>query len=83
MLVLKRQAMKNPFIKRENNGAWIAALALGAITVGTTTYFYFKRRNEAAAAENERKEHAGDYLKTPKKKKQKTDLQELQNLAEN
>jgi hypothetical protein len=79
----KRQAMKNPFIKHENNGAWIAALALGVITVGTTTYLYLKRRNELADAENERKEHADDYLKTPKKKKQKADAQDLRNLVEN
>ena len=76
--------MKNPFKQEDNSGLLIGTLILTAAAVGTATYYYVKRRRELAEAAAQLKEHATDYLKEKAKKakkKQKTDVHELQNLV--
>jgi hypothetical protein len=73
--------MKNPFIKSNNSGVWIATLVLSAIAAGAITYYY--KKNGSSAITEEVNEHATDYLKAkaPKKRKQKTDLHDLQSIV--
>ena len=77
--------MKNPFIKEDDESTvLIIGVAIGAIAVGALTFIYLSRKAQLKAAAEELKAHAKDYLekKAPKKHKLKTDIHELQNIAE-
>lgn len=71
--------MKNLFNHEDNSGKLIGGLLIGAMFAGAITYLYIKKKQELQAAADELKEHAQDYLKKKdhKKKKLKTDLDEL------
>lgn len=70
--------MKNPFIKENNNGLWIAAAITGAIAAGTLAWFYIKRATGAPKPDLP----ANDYLKPkPGKHKKTTDLHELHTIV--
>jgi hypothetical protein len=74
--------MKNPFIKENNTGLWIAAAVGSAIAAAAGIWFY-QRGKRAAELEAYRREHAQDYLENKKHqmKKHKTDLHELGDLV--
>ena len=70
--------MKNPFIKENDSGFWIAAAVSGAIAAGTIAWIYFTR----TIAEPEPDENATDYLKPRSGKHRKTtDLHDLHTIA--
>lgn len=80
--------MKNPFVKEDNSGLVIAAVAIGAIATGAIAYLYstkkgFAFRKKLSGGTNEAKEHAKDYLekKTHKLKKKTTDLHEIEDIV--
>lgn len=77
--------MKNPFVKEDNSGITIAAVAIGAIAAGAIAYLYatkkgFAFRKKLSSKSDAVKEHATDYLqhKAPKLKKKTTDLHEIE-----
>jgi len=70
--------MKNPFIKQNNNGLWIAAAATGIVAAGAAAWLYFKRK----ASRSGHNEHALDYLSPePMLHKKKTDVSDLHVIA--
>jgi hypothetical protein len=76
---LKKQAMKNPFIKSANSNLWIALGATGAVVAVAVARFFFRNNDKPAP---EHSEHSTDYLKPkPGKHKKTTDIHDLQNLA--
>jgi orotate phosphoribosyltransferase len=76
--------MKNPLKQDDNSGILIAGLAIGAIAAAAITYLYLKRSAELKAAAQELKAHAKDYLKVKsgRKKKHKSDVDELEPIRE-
>jgi len=79
----KDKAMKNLFIKENNNLSWIAAGAVGIAAAGAGIWYYIKDRRAAQQAADYAHEHAGDYLeaKHPHKRKQRTDVHDLENIV--
>jgi uncharacterized protein HemX len=78
--------MKNPFIKNESGSKNIvAALIIGAVAAGAIVYFYYNRKKELANSAAQAMGNATDYLKTKhsKKKKHKTNVNELTSLVAN
>lgn len=75
--------MKNPFHKENNTGLIVGAIVAGALAAGAGIWFYL-RGKRAAEAEAYRLEHAQDYLKKKfkKKKKHKTDVNELEGIVQ-
>jgi hypothetical protein len=75
--------MKNPFIKEDHTGLWIAAAITGALAAVAGIWFYLHGKR-AAALENYRQENAQDHLNAKqakkKKKKHKTDSHELETI---
>ncbi|MDR6945088.1 hypothetical protein [Mucilaginibacter pocheonensis] len=72
--------MKNPFKKEDHTWLWIAASITGALAAGAGIWFYLHGKRVATMTAYH-KEHAQDYLNTKrskKKKKQRTDLHELE-----
>jgi len=66
--------MKNPFVKENNSGAWIAAAATGLIAAGAAAWYLVKRVSAKPHAD----EHALDYLQpAPLLHKKKTDVHDL------
>ena len=87
MLYIKTYAMKNPFVKHNNNTALIASLALGTAAVGTAAYFLISNKGTSwrqqmmdrfGFGQNEVEEEPDHtaYLKKPHKSA-KTDRDEL------
>ncbi|SCW87271.1 MULTISPECIES: hypothetical protein [unclassified Mucilaginibacter] len=74
--------MKNLFAQKNNTGLWITAGITGVLAAGAGIWFYFrgKKSDETAGSQQE---HVQDYLeaKHPKKKKHKTDVDELADLV--
>jgi len=70
--------MKNPFVHKSNSGLWTAGFAFGALAAGALTWLYFKSKET-----DEPTEHLeAPYHKQPdKKKKHKTDVDELHTIA--
>jgi hypothetical protein len=71
--------MKNPFLRTNTNGLWVAAIAVTALAAGALAWFYFKK-NEP--------ENANAHLNYPyvkdkggRKKKAKTDVHDLHVIA--
>ena len=73
--------MKNFFNKNNHTALWIGAGITGALAAGAGILYYLRGRRPAES-KTDGNEHAQDYLdaKHPKKKKQKTDTQELVHL---
>lgn len=74
--------MKNQFSKEDHSGLVIGAIIAGALAAGAGIWFYL-RGKRAAEDEAYRHEHAQDYLaaKHMKKKKQKTDVSDLNDVV--
>lgn len=71
--------MKNPFVKENNVGLWIAGAVTGLLTAAGAAAWYFIRKGKAEA---EHDEHATDYLKPkPGLHKKKTDPHDLHVIA--
>jgi len=70
--------MKNPFIKENNSGMWIAGLGIGIIAAGAAAYYWVKNNGETEAI-TEGRPHANDYLinRSGKMKKHKSDVNDL------
>lgn len=72
--------MKNPFVRENNSGAWIAAAATGLIAAGVAAWYLVRRTTNKP----ENTEHALDYLQpAPLIHKKKTDLHDLHTIATN
>jgi hypothetical protein len=72
--------MKNPFKQNDNTSTWIFAAIAGAITVGVVAFLYFKKNEENAEEDDD---HTTEYLqlRVPKKRKQRTDVHELEDIV--
>jgi hypothetical protein len=71
LLIKEKHIMKNPFIRENNSGLWIAA-------AGAAAWLYIKRNT----AVPEPDEHATDYLQPkPAKHRKTTDVNELHPIA--
>jgi hypothetical protein len=73
--------MKNPFIRENNTGMWIAGLGIGLVAAGAAAYYWARNSGEAETmAEGS---HATDYLanRTGGTKKHKSDVSELAQMA--
>ena len=80
--------MKNPFVKEDNTGLIITAVAVGAIAAGAIAYLAitkqgFSFRKKLAHATDDAKEHATDYLqkKSHQLKKKTADLHDIQEIV--
>lgn len=80
--------MKNPFKKQDHTGLTAAIMIVG-IATGIVSFLYLTKygealRNRLSKIEDEPNEHATDYLtvKKPKKRKQTTDIHDLDIIPE-
>ena len=74
--------MKNPFVKQNNTGMWIAGLGIGLVAAGAAAYYWVKNIGESEVS-TEGRPHATDYLanRTGGTKKHKSDISELAHMA--
>lgn len=74
--------MKNPFIRENNTGMWIAGLGIGLVAAGAAAYYWVKNSGETEAI-NEERPHSTDYLanRHGNMKKHKSDVSELAQMA--
>ncbi len=70
--------MKNPFIKQNNTGMWIAGLGIGLVAAGAAAYYWVKNSGETEAI-TEGRPHETDYLanRNGAMKKHKSDINDL------
>jgi hypothetical protein len=66
--------MKNPFIKKDTSGLWIAAITVSALAAGALTWLYFKKKEVEDSADfiPLNYQHRGGRLK-----KHKSDVSDL------
>ena len=74
--------MKNPFIKENNSGMWIAGLGIGLVAAGAAAYYWVKNKSQSEEMFNSN-HHATDYLtnRNGGMKKHKSDISELAPIA--